>query len=419
VAAELIDRAASEATLQDAVPVILTGLVDATAWTAATLWMPDPRSGALRCAGFATSAAARTKAFERRCRETTFEHGHGLPGRVWRSRVPVVPDSPVPDVRFEGLDPDATPSGVLAFPLVSDDDFVGVVELIDTEEHIADLTLQRALAVLGAEWGRSIRLRAIRESAGAAAARLEAALAAGRMGIWDWDPRTGNVVWSETLEQILGLDPGTFGGTIDDFLGFVHPSDRDWALEVFSRALERAGDHTIDVEYRAVGADGRTLWLQVVGKTLLDPAGRVQSMTGVAVDITERIGREEVNRMDAALLDLALETAGVGAFRWYRGSRTGWWSASLVQILGTGPEGGGEVTSDDALAVLHPEDQWALDATQAGSEEHRDFHARYRIVRPDGEVRWVETRGRPLHDIAGDLVGIAGVVVDVTDEPAV
>lgn len=54
--------------------------------------------------------------------------------------------------------------------------------------------------------------------------RLRLALAAGGMGSWEWDLESGRLSWSETVEAMFGLEPGTFGGTYAEFMGLSIPT---------------------------------------------------------------------------------------------------------------------------------------------------------------------------------------------------
>ena len=57
--------------------------------------------------------------------------------------------------------------------------------------------------------------------------QLRLALDAGRMGTWDWDIKTGELLWTGRLEEIHGFAPGTFLGTFESFISCVHPQDRE------------------------------------------------------------------------------------------------------------------------------------------------------------------------------------------------
>ena len=133
--------------------------------------------------------------------------------------------------------------------------------------------------------------------------RLHLALAAGRMGTWDWDIRSGRVSWSAEVESIHGLEPGTFGGTLDAFRRDVHPLDLQRVQRTIVEALE-APDEDYTIEYRIVRADGTIRWLEARGRVLVGDQGVPARMVGVCCDATERRRAEDAK----ALLVAQLET---------------------------------------------------------------------------------------------------------------
>jgi PAS domain S-box-containing protein len=150
-----------------------------------------------------------------------------------------------------------------------------------------DLAFLRSVAVvLGPAIGRyewEQELRASRR-------RLELALEAGGMGAWSWDVATGEVRWSERLEEQHGLAPGTFGGTFEDFQRDIHPEDRERVVAAIRRALEGGEEYAI--EYRIVRPDGEVRWLGARGEVVHDAMGAPIQMVGVCTDITERVRAE-------------------------------------------------------------------------------------------------------------------------------
>lgn len=130
-------------------------------------------------------------------------------------------------------------------------------------------------------------------------ARLTMALRAGGVGTWQWNRVTDELAWDPALEEIFGLEPGTFGGTFDDWVAFIHPDDQDHVLTVVAASLERGDEH--EVEHRIVRPDGEVRWLHCRGEGLVDDGGAVVGMHGVAVDLTERRAAEaERDRLLAA-----------------------------------------------------------------------------------------------------------------------
>lgn len=122
------------------------------------------------------------------------------------------------------------------------------------------------------------------------------------MGTWAWDATTGRVDWDEPLERLYGLEPGTFGGTMDDYLALLHPDDVPPIKASVASSIEAGADH--DVEHRVMLADGGVRWIRGTGRSVVDPDGTVTGMVGVAADITDQ--RET---QDARLLAEAAKAA--------------------------------------------------------------------------------------------------------------
>jgi PAS domain S-box-containing protein len=117
-------------------------------------------------------------------------------------------------------------------------------------------------------------------------ARLQVALDAAEMGVWDWDTRTGRIWWTEQLEPIHGMERGTFDGTFDSYLSVVHEDDRAGLIAAVRSAMDAGTDYY--TEFRVSFSDGRIRWIAGKGRGFLDDAGRPIRMIGVGMDITER-----------------------------------------------------------------------------------------------------------------------------------
>ena len=115
--------------------------------------------------------------------------------------------------------------------------------------------------------------------------QLSLALTAARMGTWIWNVKTGSLDWSDNLEEIHGMAPGTFRGTYESFIDAVHPEDREMVDTRARRAV--AEGSTYDVEFRALSADGDTRWVAGHGQVYVDAEGNPARMIGIARDVTE------------------------------------------------------------------------------------------------------------------------------------
>lgn len=112
---------------------------------------------------------------------------------------------------------------------------------------------------------------------------------------------------------------------------------------------------------------------------------------------------------------MAIEAGGVGTWHWDLRTGVVTWDAVLEHLFGLG-RGEFEGTAEAWAARLHPEDrEEVLAAVQRSTREGGDHRIDYRIVLPDGGVRWLHGRGRAVQDDSGAVVALQGVGVDVTE----
>jgi PAS domain S-box-containing protein len=122
--------------------------------------------------------------------------------------------------------------------------------------------------------------------------RLALALKSSQMGIWDWDIATNKISWSEQLERLFGLKPGTFGGSFEQYTSMIHPDDRERFQQVIQGA--RKSGKQYQVEHRVIWPDGSTHWILGLGQAYYDPKTKKPiRMIGSSQNIDERKKNEE------------------------------------------------------------------------------------------------------------------------------
>jgi PAS domain S-box-containing protein len=130
---------------------------------------------------------------------------------------------------------------------------------------------------------------------------LDLAQKAARAVAFEWHIGVGEGTnrWSQDLEVMYGLAPGTYDGSYETWKKLVHPDDWPGVRAAIKRA-HQTGD--VAGEYRVVHQDGATRWLQAKGRMFFDAEGNPSRMIGFMLDVTERrIAEEELKKMEGQL----------------------------------------------------------------------------------------------------------------------
>lgn len=163
--------------------------------------------------------------------------------------------------------------------------------------------------------------------------RLRLALDAARMGIWDFNPASGQVCWSAEVAALFGLAPERFDGTAAGYLALIHPEDRPRVEAAIARALAEPGlDYW--VEHRVNWSDGSVHWLEGRGQVHRDATGQPTRMAGTVVDITHRKRAETALQESEAKYRALVEHASDGIFIIDRDGRVSDVNASGLALTG-------------------------------------------------------------------------------------
>jgi PAS domain S-box-containing protein len=127
------------------------------------------------------------------------------------------------------------------------------------------------------------------------------ALAAGRMGSWEWDAGTGESVWDEGQCRIFGVDPKTFRVTTQAVRQLIHTDDWPRLLRDWRNLLQSA--QTFQTEFRVQRPDGGLRWCIGSAAASTGSDGRITRVSGVIIDITDRKEAEERQSLLAREVD--------------------------------------------------------------------------------------------------------------------
>jgi PAS domain S-box-containing protein len=242
-------------------------------------------------------------------------------------------------------------------------------------------------------------------------ARLEEAQRIAHVGHYYWNLTSNRVVWSDELYRIYGLSPQE--GPIDMAMvrEMIHPEDRDFVFRTAEESLQT--EVRADIEHRVVRPDGDVRTVHALGAVKRDASGRPYEIFGTVQDITDRKRAEDVLQRTQFYLREGERIAHIGS--WAFNESGHYWSDELYKIYGLDPQNGAP-TVEQYLNLIHPEDRPAMARTiKLMQEQHCGHDLVERIVRPDGQLRYVRAVAIPAVENSV-FKGFIGTTMDVTEQ---
>ncbi|MEF8828560.1 MAG: PAS domain S-box protein [Haloarcula sp.] len=226
------------------------------------------------------------------------------------------------------------------------------------------------------------------------------------VGGWEIDVTTEPLEMTVTEEfyRIHGLTPDD-ELNVDSIVDLYHPEDRETVMTEFQRAIETADGYDMEVR---IGDDDDYRWVRALCEPVTE-SGDVVKLRGSVQDITDRKLRERELEETRERMELALETTGTVV--WDRDFESGDLSYYPCAETLYGTDIG---TLEEFLQLVHPEDRSAVAARIESSFETGTYEAEFRVS-CDGEVRWVEAKGRVEDDGDGTPARAIGIDRDITE----
>ncbi len=293
--------------------------------------------------------------------------------------------------------------------------------------------------------------------------RLALAIEATGAGIYDHPVPLGPGTYhSERWANILGYEKEELP-SLEDFLewlaGLVHPDDLSKLEKAYSDFVEGRTE-TYVVEIRMRHKSGKWIYVQYLSRAVeRDALGNVKRVVGVMQDITEqklveeelkkhrerleelvRFRTEDLEKSRKAALNLmqdanmqrqraeeALEAlqkseadlaraqaiAHLGSYVWNIQSGEIVWSDELQAIWGLNKK---KPSFELVTSMIHPDDrERIMEAGRLARVENHPFNVQYRILRPDGSMRYIHDQGQVTRDEAGNAIRMFGIVSDITE----
>jgi two-component system sensor histidine kinase/response regulator len=246
-----------------------------------------------------------------------------------------------------------------------------------------------------------------------AAEFLRFAQYAGGFGLFDLDFASGQVTGTPLFFSLIGMKSHGLPFTRHDWLATVHPEDFEPLVRALEGAMEGAGH--FQAEYRTLISDGSVRWLAACGEVSTVTDLEHGRLIGTVTEITERKRLEEAHRAKSESLIRAQAAAGIATMDLNFHRRSWICSDNFHEFLGL-PETTPLNDLNGRLLSVHPDDvERVRRAPFETSRETPSYRCEYRLLGPAGEERWIAEKADVTHGPNGEILRLAGALIDITD----
>ena len=237
-----------------------------------------------------------------------------------------------------------------------------------------------------------------------------------KVGGWEFDVKSGKSFWTEELYRIHEIpnDPGI--DHLKESMTCYGPKESQILNEAFRRACEQGESYDLELPFTTYM--GKPLWIRTTAQPVYED-GTVVRLVGNLLDITERKRAEDALRLSSERLQLATRVANIGIWDWDVVNNELIWDDSMYQLYGIrrGDFGG---AYDAWIRTIHPQDKAYTDGEiQAALLGDREYAPEFRIIRPDGSIRYIKADSLTNRDQDGKPLRMIGTNTDITERKQV
>ena len=241
---------------------------------------------------------------------------------------------------------------------------------------------------------------------------LRLALNSSNVGTWEWDITSGEVTWSQNVEKIFNVTPGSFKGGYSEYFDLIHPEDVALVKTAIDDALNARRPYA--VEHRVKCACEGECWIYCQGEVHRDAEGKPVRMLGTVSDVTERKNAELKIKASQKMLRLVLDSIPARVF----------WKDLNSQYLGCNTLFARDAGISSPLNIIGKTD---FDLAWREHAEHYRVNDRQvilsgvpklqyeetRVIK--NKTMWLEASKIPLTDLDGHIIGVLGTYTDISE----
>jgi len=244
--------------------------------------------------------------------------------------------------------------------------------------------------------------------------RMQLAVDAGAIATWERNLITGEGRWDARMFSFFGLAPANVAPPSEQVVAMIHPEDRAMYLATWGRIVRE--NQAVEFDARAVQPDGTVRHIATHARADRRADGTPWRVVGATTDVTQLRRAQAQSREALERLQRATDVSGIGT--WERDLRTGEarWDATLFALYGL-QAADGAPTRERAVAMVHPDDRAGVEAAWTRIQQvHHAVEFDYRVVKPDDQIIYLNTRGMAERDAEGKPWRIVGATIDVTSQ---
>jgi PAS domain S-box-containing protein len=217
--------------------------------------------------------------------------------------------------------------------------------------------------------------------------------------------------WNKAAEDVFGYSTAEAEGKrIEDIFG---PMQVEVSFQEIARAIQDKERFCSEVSYKDKKGEHRFGELTILPQ--LNGCGKVSGSTMICHDITERRKFNEALLVANRRYELAQRAAKAGVWDWDVKTGEIKWTPKMFELFGLDPK---KAPASFAVweSVLHPQDKERAKANIKKSMQYHSFlDNEYRVVLPDGEIRWINALGEGEYDETGNPLSMSGICIDITE----
>lgn len=247
--------------------------------------------------------------------------------------------------------------------------------------------------------------------------RMRLSIQASNIGFYDFDIKKNTVMYSLEWKRQIGYEDDEISDSFAEWQDRLHPDDLERVLQGVQTILNPPYQN-FAVQFRLRHKDGSYRSIVSNGVMIFDARGEPERVVGTHLDLTVQKQVEERLRRSESALKEAQRLAHIGSWIWDMKADIVEWSDETYRIYGIDKEHFTGSLNDVVGASIHPEDMPRVRAShEMAARNEKPTSEEYRIILPDGRVRWVWSEiGDLVRDADGTPAMVTGTIQDITEK---